>query len=62
MSRKIERDIAEVHKTWNAFRWLAKDRFEGPKVICAYASEGVESQVNAHDVAQSPNPQMIDDE
>lgn len=56
MSRKIERDIAEVHKTWNAFRWLAKDRFEGPKVICAYASEGVESQVNAHDVAQSPNP------
>lgn len=38
--RMTEKEMAEMVKIWNKFKWLVHDRFEWPDLICTYASEG----------------------
>lgn len=39
--RKIEKEMAEVDKTWKELRWLTKDRSKWRKFVCVYASQEI---------------------
>lgn len=42
--RTIETEMTEEGKIWNKLRWLAKERSEWRKLLCAYASQVAERE------------------